>query len=65
MPQTFPAPDHGLVVAFFLTVRDVAVSREFYANVFGGEVVPGDPVSAFLNVSQIVMADCLSRYERT
>jgi catechol 2,3-dioxygenase-like lactoylglutathione lyase family enzyme len=39
MPETFPAPDHGLVVTHFLTVRDVAVAREFYANVFGGEVV--------------------------
>jgi catechol 2,3-dioxygenase-like lactoylglutathione lyase family enzyme len=39
MPETFPAPDRGLVVTQFLTVRDVAVSREFYANVFGGEVV--------------------------
>jgi catechol 2,3-dioxygenase-like lactoylglutathione lyase family enzyme len=38
MPE-FPAPDHGLVVAFFLTVRDVAVSRQYYADVFGGEVV--------------------------
>ncbi|WP_328333336.1 VOC family protein [Kribbella sp. NBC_00382] len=35
----FPAPEHGLVVTHFLTVRDVQVSREFYAEVFGGEVV--------------------------
>lgn len=35
----FPAPEHGLVVTHFLTVRDVRVSREFYAEVFGGEVV--------------------------
>jgi catechol 2,3-dioxygenase-like lactoylglutathione lyase family enzyme len=35
----FPAPEHGLLVTQFLTVRDVAVSREFYADIFGGEVV--------------------------
>ncbi|MES9539441.1 MULTISPECIES: VOC family protein [unclassified Actinomadura] len=34
-----PAPSQGLVVTHFLTVRDVAVSREFYANVLGGKVV--------------------------
>ncbi|WP_086844724.1 VOC family protein [Amycolatopsis kentuckyensis] len=35
----FPAPDQGLIVTHFLTVRDVEVSREFYAKVFGGHVV--------------------------
>ncbi len=35
----FPAPEHGLVVTHFLTVRDVQVSREFYADVFDGEIV--------------------------
>ena len=34
-----PAPTHGLLVTHFLTVRDVVVSRRFYADVFGGEVV--------------------------
>jgi catechol 2,3-dioxygenase-like lactoylglutathione lyase family enzyme len=34
-----PAPTHGLLITHFLTVRDVAVSRRFYADVFGGEVV--------------------------
>ncbi|MEW1776713.1 VOC family protein [Streptomyces sp. NPDC086777] len=34
-----PAPEHGLLLSHFLTVRDVAVSRRFYADVFGGEVV--------------------------
>jgi catechol 2,3-dioxygenase-like lactoylglutathione lyase family enzyme len=34
-----PAPQHGLLLSHFLTVRDVAVSRRFYADVFGGEVV--------------------------
>lgn len=34
-----PAPEHGLLLTHFLTVRDVAVARQFYADVFGGEVV--------------------------
>jgi catechol 2,3-dioxygenase-like lactoylglutathione lyase family enzyme len=34
-----PTPEHGLLLSYFLTVRDVAVSRRFYADVFGGEVV--------------------------
>lgn len=37
-----PAPAHGLLLTHFLTVRDVAVSRQFYAAVFGGEVVMQD-----------------------
>ncbi|TXC96495.1 VOC family protein [Streptomyces sp. ISID311] len=35
----WPTPSQGLVLTHFLTVRDVAVSRRFYAEVFGGEVV--------------------------
>ena len=35
----FPAPQQGLVVTHFLTVRDVSVSREFYVDIFGGQVV--------------------------
>ncbi|MGH3692643.1 MAG: VOC family protein [Pseudonocardiaceae bacterium] len=34
-----PAPRQGLVLTHFLTVRDVAVSRKFYADIFGGQVV--------------------------
>jgi catechol 2,3-dioxygenase-like lactoylglutathione lyase family enzyme len=34
-----PVPDEGLVLTHFLTVRDVARARAFYADVFGGEVV--------------------------
>ncbi|TDD34423.1 VOC family protein, partial [Saccharopolyspora elongata] len=33
----FPAPQQGLVVTHFLTVRDVSVSREFYVDIFGGQ----------------------------
>jgi catechol 2,3-dioxygenase-like lactoylglutathione lyase family enzyme len=35
----WPVPAHGLVITHFLTVRDVARSRAFYADVFGGQVV--------------------------
>lgn len=35
----WPAPAQGLVVTHFLTVRDVAVSRQFYADIFGGRIV--------------------------
>jgi catechol 2,3-dioxygenase-like lactoylglutathione lyase family enzyme len=38
-PGDLPVPDHGLLLTHFLTVRDVAVSRRFYADVFRGEVV--------------------------
>lgn len=34
-----PAPSEGLLLTHFLTVRDVARSRGFYADVLGGEVV--------------------------
>ena len=34
-----PLPEHGLVLTHFLTVRDVAVSRQFYVDIFGGTVV--------------------------
>jgi catechol-2,3-dioxygenase len=37
--KNMPAPDEGLVMTHFLTVRDVARSRAFYADVLGGEVV--------------------------
>ena len=39
MTDDMPAPEQGLVLTLFLTVRDVARSREFYAGVFGGRVV--------------------------
>ncbi|MDA3628435.1 VOC family protein [Saccharopolyspora oryzae] len=34
-----PAPEAGLVLTHFLTVSDVARSRAFYTDVFGGQVV--------------------------
>ncbi|GAA5134735.1 VOC family protein [Pseudonocardia adelaidensis] len=37
--SNLPAPTEGLVLTHFLTVHDVARSRDFYADVFGGQVV--------------------------
>lgn len=37
--EDLPAPEHGLVLTHFITVKDVARSTEFYAEIFGGEVV--------------------------
>jgi catechol 2,3-dioxygenase-like lactoylglutathione lyase family enzyme len=37
--QDWPTPGEGFVLTHFLTVRDVARSRAFYAEVLGGEVV--------------------------
>lgn len=37
--QDLPAPKHGLVLTHFLTVRDVARARDFYATILDGEVV--------------------------
>ncbi|WBB62461.1 VOC family protein [Streptomyces sp. WMMC500] len=34
-----PAPDSGILVTLFLTVRKVARSRAFYSEVLGGQVV--------------------------
>jgi catechol 2,3-dioxygenase-like lactoylglutathione lyase family enzyme len=37
--DNLPAPTEGLVATLFLTVRNVARSREFYSQVLGGMVV--------------------------
>jgi catechol 2,3-dioxygenase-like lactoylglutathione lyase family enzyme len=34
-----PAPDEGILVTLFITVRDIAQSRDFYSRVLGGTVV--------------------------
>ena len=52
----FPAPGEGLLVALFLTVRDVARSRRFYSEVLGGEVVLAEnPCTVKLANSWIIM----------
>lgn len=38
-PTNLPAPTEGLVLTHFLTVRDVATSRDFYADMLGGTIV--------------------------
>lgn len=37
--ENLPAPSEGFLVTLFLTVRDVARSRDFYSRVMGGQVV--------------------------
>jgi catechol-2,3-dioxygenase len=37
--ENLPAPTEGILVTYFLTVRSVARSREFYSKVLGGQVV--------------------------
>jgi catechol 2,3-dioxygenase-like lactoylglutathione lyase family enzyme len=37
--RDLPAPDQGLVITHFLTVRDVSRARDFYATILGGDVV--------------------------
>ncbi|GAA2119728.1 VOC family protein [Actinomadura napierensis] len=52
----FPAPSQGLVVTQFLTVRDVDVSKEFYVNVLGGEVIlEENPATVRVANSWIIM----------
>jgi catechol 2,3-dioxygenase-like lactoylglutathione lyase family enzyme len=52
----FPAPQEGLVVTHFLTVRDVSISREFYAGIFGGQVVLSEnPATVRIANSWIIM----------
>jgi catechol 2,3-dioxygenase-like lactoylglutathione lyase family enzyme len=49
-------PADGFLVALFLTVRDVARSREFYSRVLGGEVVREEnPCMVRLSNSWLIM----------
>jgi catechol 2,3-dioxygenase-like lactoylglutathione lyase family enzyme len=52
----FPAPAEGLLVTMFITVRKVAVSRDFYSRVLGGTVVMDEnPCVVKLANSWIIM----------
>lgn len=52
----FPVPEYGLIVAHFLTVRDVRISSEFYAYIFDGKVVrPENPATVRIANSWIIM----------
>jgi hypothetical protein len=51
-----PAPNEGIRVALFITVRKVARSRDFYSRVLGGTVVMDeDPCIVKLSNSWIIM----------
>lgn len=55
-PGNLPYPDTGVLVTHFLTVRDVARSRSFYADVLGGQVVLAEnPCIVQLANSWIIM----------
>src|SRR5262250_827478 len=51
-----PAPDEGILVTLFITVRKVARSRDFYSRVLGGAVVLDEnPCIVKLSNSWIIM----------
>src|SRR5260370_35347671 len=51
-----PAPDEGILVTLFITVRKVARSRDFYSRVLGGTVVLDEnPCIVRLSNSWIIM----------
>jgi catechol 2,3-dioxygenase-like lactoylglutathione lyase family enzyme len=39
VPPDFPAPAEGMVATLFITVRQIARSRDFYSRILGGTVV--------------------------
>ena len=51
----FPAPETGIVLTHFIVTQDIARSREFYANVLGGEIVYESPAVVALANSWIIM----------
>lgn len=56
MSAEFPAPREGLLVTHFLTVSDVARSRTFYADIFGGTIIQDEnPCVVQLANSWIIM----------
>ena len=51
-----PAPAEGILVTLFITVRKVAVSRDFYSGILGGTVVLDEnPCMVRLSNSWIIM----------
>jgi len=51
-----PAPAEGILVTLFITVREVARSREFYSRILGGTVVlEENPCMVRLSNSWIIM----------
>ncbi len=53
---SFPSPAEGILVALFITVREVARSRDFYSRVLGGTVIlEENPCTVRLSNSWIIM----------
>ncbi len=53
---TFPAPETGILLTHFIVSEDIARSRDFYADVLGGEVVSAsEPAIVALANSWIIM----------
>jgi len=53
---SLPAPNEGILVALFITIRKVARSRDFYSRVLGGTVVMDEnPCIVKLSNSWIIM----------
>src|ERR1700759_4196552 len=52
---TFPAPETGIVLTHFIVSEDIARSRDFYANVLGGEVLSESPAVVALANSWIII----------
>jgi catechol 2,3-dioxygenase-like lactoylglutathione lyase family enzyme len=51
----FPVPEMGIELTHFIVTQDIARSREFYANVLGGEIVSESPAVVALANSWIIM----------
>jgi len=50
----FPAPETGILLTHFIVSEEIARSRDFYANVLGGEVVSESPAVVALANSWII-----------
>lgn len=54
--KKFPRPNQGIVLTHFVVASDVARSRDFYADVLGGDVVlDGEPTIVALANSWIII----------
>ena len=51
----FPAPETGILLTHFVVSEDIARSRDFYANVLGGDVVSESPAVVALANSWIII----------
>ena len=51
----FPAPETGILLTHFIVSEDIARSRDFYANVLGGEIVSESPAVVALANSWIII----------